>query len=261
MAHETLRDPVRQAVLGLARSGQRHQVKLLALRQIRSRLQCCHLAIPDEQQRFALQRLSDPLNQRHVQWVVGPVPGNDATGHHPAQRVERRQRHFQLPQRRIVFAVPKLHQRPPRAVMMARHCGHVHPHRLLRQVVHPHRAGAQLALDPLPHLRLTQMRQHDAQAIIGEVRLPQLHPCGVFEGALRLFHPLPHRQLAVVTLRDDAGQPDCGHPAPIQPLLFPVARDVAVDDLGHSHLLHHVQQQHYVTHIFDFNLWLLFHAP
>ena len=78
---------------------------------------------------------------------------------------------------------------------------------------------SQLLRGSLPTRRIRQMPQHNRQAIIRKVGLADIQSRDLFQCAVRLTHPVAHRQFAMVALRDDMRQPDGGRPAPTQALL------------------------------------------
>ncbi|HVB25539.1 MAG TPA: hypothetical protein VNG51_26615 [Ktedonobacteraceae bacterium] len=78
---------------------------------------------------------------------------------------------------------------------------------------------SQLLLNGVPAGLIREMAQHNRQAIIGKIGLANIQARDLFQGAVRLAHPIPHGHFAMVALRDNMGQPNGGRPAPTQPLL------------------------------------------
>ena len=78
---------------------------------------------------------------------------------------------------------------------------------------------SQFLLNRLPLLFIGEMAQHNRESIISKIGLPDIQARHLFQRAMGLPHPVAHRQLAMVALRDDVGQPDRGRPTPTQALL------------------------------------------
>ena len=71
----------------------------------------------------------------------------------------------------------------------------------------------------LPADHITQVPEHNRQAVVCKIRFTDVQSGDLFQRAVRLPHPVPHGHFAMVALRDNVGQPDAGRPAPTQSLL------------------------------------------
>src|SRR6266478_2237261 len=108
----------------------------------------------------------------------------------------------------------------------------------------------QVPLDAMPIFRLAQMGQQMAQAIVTEIQ--RLDDLGR-EPAQGMLHALDidfDCDLPVITFCENMRQPNDRCPSPTQAALFPVARDMPVQDFRQAHHAHLPDEEGHIVDTF-----------
>lgn len=102
----------------------------------------------------------------------------------------------------------------------------------------------------VPDRRVAQVFQKDAQPVVGKVLLRKAYVQKPFQSENTTFYPRFNRNLPMVTLRHNEGQPDHGHVAMVESAMVPVSGDTLPEDVSQIQFFHHPDQKRNIINAF-----------
>src|SRR5262245_38517754 len=118
---------------------------------------------------------------------------------------------------------------------------------LLSHVIDRNTPGIQVLLNLVPIGLFAQVLQQMAQPVVTKIQWLDDLRGQVAEGVVHTLEVGFHGHFAVVTFREDIGQPDHRRPPPTESSLRPMAWDMPVQDLRQAHLDHLPDEQGHIV--------------
>jgi hypothetical protein len=182
------------------------------------------------------------MNEREIQGIVRTMVWDDVAGDELTGGLGGSGHEFELGEvGTMIFTMAELKEAIRGDLMIAKGSRAIESDTVQRDFINFARALPQVSFESGP-VGLVTAAENNTEAIIGKLHGAEGLAENSFERVLMATGPILDRNLAMVGLGKDEGEPDGGEPTIGNPLMETMGAQVVVQDLRETQLLHHTQK-------------------